>query len=117
MKDVIQSRVASGLSALAGVWLILTPLTISMRGAALKSILITGIVIVLASLIQMFWFNTIPSWVNAVSALWLFISAFALKMSTAAAWNLVIVAILIFALATWDGVEANEVQRHHHARV
>lgn len=117
MRDVIQSRVASGLSALAGIWLLLTPLVISMRGAALKSILITGVIVVLASLIQMFWFNTIPSWVNAVTALWMFISAFALKMSTAASWNLVIMAILVFALASWDGVEANEVQRHHHARV
>lgn len=117
MKDIMQSRIASGLSALAGVWLLLTPLAISMTGVALKSILITGGVVVLASLIQMFWFNTIPSWVNAVTAIWMFISAFALTMTRAASWNLVIMAIVIFALASWDGVEANEVHRQHHAGV
>ena len=116
MRDEVQTRVASGLSVLAGLWLLVTPLVISIRGVALTSILVTGAVVVVASLMQMVWFNTMPSWINALAALWMIISAFAMTMSTMASWNLVILAIITFVLASWDGIEANEVQRQHNAR-
>ena len=119
MRDLAQSRIASGLIILAGAWLLFTPLVISISGAALVSLFITGGVIVAAGLIQMFWMSAIPSWVTAVAAIWLFISAFAFTVSTAASVNEVVVALVTLVLASWDSIEANEVKmaRHHHIKV
>ena len=119
MRDLTQSRIASGLVVVAGAWLLFTPLVISITGAALVSLFITGGVMVLAGLIQMFWMNTLPSWVNALAAIWLFISAFAFTVSTATSVNEVIVALVVLILASWDSIEANEVrqERHHHLKV
>lgn len=119
MKDIIQSRIASGLTVLLGIWLVLTPLAISMTGAGLVSIIVTGGVLAAAGLVQMFWFNLLPSTINILASIWLFISAFVFDMANGASWNMVIVAIVTFILAFWDGIEANEVnrERHHHVHV
>ncbi|HVX48082.1 MAG TPA: hypothetical protein VHA05_01865 [Candidatus Saccharimonadales bacterium] len=97
-----------------GAWMLITPLAISMTGAALVNILITGAVIALLGLIQLFWVNSLPSWLNIVAAIWLFISAFAFTMSTGAAWNQAVFAVIAFLLAAWDGAEISEVRREHH---
>lgn len=110
-----QSRVASVLMIAVGAWMLLTPLVISMTGAALVSILITGGVIAVLGLVQLFWINAMPSWLNTVAAIWLFISAFAFTMSTGAAWNQAVFAIVAFVLSIWDGAEVSEVQREHHS--
>ena len=115
MDRLAQSRVASVLMIAVGAWMLLTPLVISMTGAALVSILITGGVIAAVGLIQMFWVNALPSWINIVAAIWLFVSAFAFSMSTGAAWNQAIFAVVAFLLAAWDGAEISEVQREHHS--
>lgn len=117
MEKLAQSRLASVLTIAVGAWMLLTPLAISMTGAALTSILITGGVIAVAGLVQLFWINTLPSWVNAVAAIWLFISAFAFTMSTGAAWNQVVFAVVAFLLAVWDGAEISDFQREHHSAV
>lgn len=119
MRDLTQSRVASGLTIVAGAWLLFTPLMISITGAALVSLYITASIIVVAGLIQMFWMNALPSWINALAAIWLFISAFAFSVSTAASVNEVIVALITLVLASWDSVETNEVRqtRQHHLHV
>ncbi len=115
MQSLSQSRVASVLTIVVGAWLLLSPLAISITGAALVNILIVGGVMAVAGLVQLFWTNTFPSWVTALAAIWLFIAAFAFTVSTAAAWNQAIFAVVAFILATWDGVEISEVQREHHA--
>jgi hypothetical protein len=110
-----QSRVASSLTVLLGAWVMLSPIFISMTGAALTSLLITGGVMVVFGLIQIAWQNTLPSWINALAAVWLLVSAFTFSdISNAMAWNQVISAIIAFVLSTWDGVEMGEVQRLHH---
>jgi hypothetical protein len=114
MDKLSKSRLASGLIILVGIWLMLTPVFISMTGAALVNILIVGGLITLAGLIQLFWVNSLPSWVTAIVAIWLFISAFAFSVSSGAAWNIAIFAIITFLLATWDGVEMGEFERQHH---
>lgn len=114
MQSLAQSRFASVLAVLVGVWLLLTPLAISMTGAALVSILITGGVIAFLGLVQLVWVNALPSWIMGLAAIWLFISAFAFSVSNAGAWNQVIFAIVTFILATWDGVEIGEFRRQHH---
>ena len=109
-----QSRLASVLTGLAGLWLMLSPIWISISGAALTSLLITGAVMIVFSLIQLGWENTLPSWINALAAVWLFISAFSFSVSAAVVWNQVIFAIVTFVLATWDGAEISQVNRLHH---
>ncbi len=119
MRDLTQSRIASGLSVLSGGWLLFTPLIISISGAALVNLLITGAVVVLAGLVQIFWLNSLPSWVNALAAIWMFIAAFAFSVSTAASLNEVIVALVVLILASWDSIEVDEARqsKHHHLSV
>lgn len=114
MQNLVQSRIASILTVLLGVWIMLSPVFISMTGAALTNILITGGVIVVAGLIQLFWANTLPSWIVGLATVWLFISAFAFTVSNSAAWNEALAAIVTFIVATWDGFEISEFQHHQH---
>ena len=109
-----QSRFASSLLVLLGAWVMISPVFISITGAALTSLLITGGVMIVFGLIQLAWENTLPSWINALAAVWLLVSAFTFTVSTAMAWSQVISAITAFVLSAWDGVEMGEVQRLHH---
>lgn len=111
-----QSRLASVLTIGVGAWMMLAPAFTSVTGGALTSILITGGVIAFAGLVQLFWENVLPSWVNGAAAVWLFISAFAFDVSTAVSWNMVLGAIVAFVLALWDGTEINQLQQTHHQR-
>ena len=114
MERLSQSRLASSLTVILGAWLMLSPIFISITGAALTSLLITGAVMIVFGLVQLFWENSLPSWVNAVAAVWLFISAFTFTVSTAVVWNQVIFGIIAFVLAVWDGAEMGEVHRLRH---
>jgi len=114
MERLSQSRLASSLTVLAGIWLMLSPIFISISGAALVSLLITGGVMIVFGLVQLAWENSVPSWINALAAVWLFISAFTFSISTAMVWNQALAAIVVFALAMWDGAEIGEVHRMHH---
>ena len=116
MNSVTQSRIASALTAAVGVWLLVSPLFISISGNALISQLIVGGVIAVAGLVQIVWENTIPSWVNAAAAIWLIISTFLFSASTAAVWSAVIAAAATLVLATWDGIEVDQLSREHHAQ-
>lgn len=112
MEDLAQSRLASAITILLGIWIAVSPAFISITGAALTSTIVVGIVIALAGLVQMFWTNSLPSWIVGLAAIYLFISAFSFNLSTAATWNEVISAIVAFILATWDGVEMNSYKQH-----
>ena len=94
----------------------LVPVFTSVTGAALVSTLITGGVIALAGLVQLFWENVLPSWVEGLVAIWLFTSAIVFTISAAAAWNLVLAAIAAIFIALWDGFEVSELHqaRHQH---
>lgn len=107
MKDINQSRLASVLALLVGVWVALSPAWITMSSGARISTLLTGIVIIAASATQYFIKNTLPSWINGAAAAWLFLSMFTFSMGTAAAWSAVLSAIAVVILSTWDGVEVD----------
>jgi hypothetical protein len=107
-----QSRFASALMMLAGIWVALSPIWISLTGGALVSVIATGSVIALAGLVQMFWKAVVPSWVAALAAVWLFASAFIYTINTGASWNQVIVAVATIVLAYWDGFEVSHVRQH-----
>lgn len=114
MERLSQSRLASSLVILVGAWLMLSPIFISITGAALTSLLITGAVMIVFGFVQLGTENTLPSWINAIAAVWLFISALSFSVSAAVVWNQVVFAIIAFVLATWDGAEMSATHRMHH---
>lgn len=116
MKDQLQSRLASILTFLVGAWLMLSPLFISVSGAARINVLIAGGVIGLAGLVQLAWTgNTLPSWVSALAAIWLAISAFVFDATAGFVWSATLSALAAFVLAVWDGVEVEHLQHSRHS--
>lgn len=114
MGDRSQSRLASVIMLLLGIWVVVSPTWITMPQAAVISTVITGAVIGILGIIQFFMENSVPSWITGIAAIWLFISAFSFGMSTGAAWDLVISAVIAFILAIWDGREITVFSEHHH---
>jgi hypothetical protein len=110
--DLTQSRFASVLMVLAGVWLVTSPAWISVTGTALTSLLITGGVITLAGLVQYFWKASLPSWIAGLAAVWLLVSTFVFTISTAAVWSQAVSAVVALALAYWDGFEVVQYRQH-----
>lgn len=117
MQSLTQSRVASVLTVLLGAWIMLSPIWISITGAALINILVVGGVIAVAGLIQLFWHNVLPSWVVGLAAIWLFVSAFAFTVSHGVSWNEAVSAVVAFLLASWDGAEISDFQHRHHGAI
>lgn len=117
MGDVMQTRLASILTALVGVGLLLLPLFISITGGALISTLVVGGVLVLAGAAQVFWESTLPSWVSGLTAVWLAVSAVVFSMSGTLLWSTLVAAAAAFLLAVWDGVEVDQVSQRHQAQV
>jgi hypothetical protein len=114
MERLSQTRLASTLTVILGAWVMISPIFISVTGGALTSLLITGAIMIIFGFIQLFWANSIPSWINALAAVWLFISAFTFNVSTAIIWSQVLSAIAVFILAMWDGAEMGEIHRLRH---
>ncbi len=114
MNDLTQSRLASALALIAGAWVVLSPIWISITGGALTNILISGAVIAVLAGVQMFLKSTWPSWLMAIAAIWLFVSAFMFGMSDAATWSAALSAIATFVLANWDGFELAHFNERHH---
>lgn len=120
MKTRDQSRIASLLALLVGIWTILSPVWLSVGAGATTSLIITGAVIIVASVAQYFTDYAVPSWIMGVAAVWLFISAFVFGVGTGAAWSMVLSAIAVVILAYWDGIEVTQLHtgsdhRHHAA--
>ena len=115
MNDRSQSMVASILTLGVGAWLMASPLFISVSDAALINVLVVGGIVALAGLVQLFWTNTLPSWVSALAAAWLLGAAFIFSASTSFVWSVALSAVAVLVLAIWDGVEVSHVQhRTHH---
>jgi hypothetical protein len=108
-----QSVYASLLILLTGVWVAISPIWVVYSGGAKTNAIITGIVMALAGFVQLFWENTLPSWISALAAVWLFISAFTYNVGTGAMWSQLLSAIAVFGLSYWDGFEVNHLHAHH----
>ncbi|HSX05457.1 MAG TPA: hypothetical protein VLF69_03250 [Candidatus Saccharimonadales bacterium] len=114
MRSITQSRVASILTLLLGAWLLVSPLIISTTGGALASLLAVGGVMTVAGFVQLFWGNSLPSWLAAVTMIYLFVSAFTFTIGTAATWNEVLASLAGLLLTSWDGVETYDAYQLHH---
>jgi len=112
-----QSKLASSLSFLVGVWIVLSPMWIAVSGDAFVSVIITGIVIIAASIVQYFWSNVLPSWIMGLAAAWLLLATVIYSISPAAAWSQILSAAAVAVLAYWDWAEVSQLQRsgsdHH----
>lgn len=117
MNDRTQSVIASLLTIAAGAWLLLTPAFTSVTGSALTNMLVVGGVVAFFGLVQTFWVNVLPSWLNGLAAVWAFIAAFVVDMSTTATWNMAVAAVVILVLAVWDGMEINHYANRTHAHM
>lgn len=119
MKTRDQSRLASLLALLVGIWTILSPIWLTPSAGATTSLIITGAVIIVASVVQYFTDYAVPSWIMGLAAVWLFISVFVFGVGTGAAWSMILSAIAVVILAYWDGIEVTQLHtgtnRHHHA--
>jgi len=111
--ELTQSKSASVLLLLAGIWVAISPIWVSVTGGAVTSVIITGVVIGLAGIVQYFVKQTWPSWIAGLAAVWLFISTFVFTISAGAVWNQIIFAVVVFLIAYWDGFELVQFQQHH----
>jgi hypothetical protein len=119
MEAQVQTRTGSVITLLIGVWIALSPIWITMTGGQITSVIITGVIIALAGLVQYFWANSLPSWISGLASVWLFISAFLFSAGTGVRWSNILSAIAVFLLSFWDGVEVTHLgeaqgQRHAH---
>ena len=114
MNDVTQTRVASVLTAVIGIWLLLSPLFITTSGGALVSTLVVGGILLLAGVIELFWESTIPSWVSGLTAIWMAGSTALFGMGGLLFWDTIAAATATLLIAMWDGVEIGRVAQKHH---
>jgi hypothetical protein len=119
MEAQVKTRTGSVITLLIGIWVALSPIWITMTHGQITSVIITGVVIALAGLVQFFWTNALPSWISGLASIWLFISAFLFSAGTGVKWSNILSAIAVFLLSFWDGVEVTQVREsseHHTAR-
>lgn len=108
-----QSRVASVLMLLTGIWIATSPIWISVTGGVAASLIAAGSAIGLAGIVQFFTRSALPSWAAGLAAVWLLVSTLVFDMSDASVWNHAIVAGVTLLLAFWDGFEITQVQHSH----
>lgn len=109
-----QSRTASAIIFLVGLWVALSPIWITMTHGQMASVIATGSLMALCGLVQYFWESTLPSWISGLASIWLFISAFLFSASTGVRWSNILSAIAVFILSYWDGFEVSQLSELHH---
>jgi hypothetical protein len=111
--DLRQTKVASILALLAGIWILISPIWFVMTRGQSANAIIIGVIVAIMALVQLGVKNTVPSWINGLAAVWLFVTAFIFNASTASRWELAISAVVVFALSIWDGEEMAHFERRH----
>lgn len=113
--DVSQVKVASGLSLLAGLWIIISAWVfgdIYTSGNAWNSIVI-GAVIAVSSAIRFFSPRSAVglSWINALLGIWMIISPWVYGYAStneARTWNSVIFGMIVLILGVWSATATRE---------
>ncbi len=112
-------RWASGLNALAGIWVIIAPFVLGysvVTGVAKTNDVVVGFVVLVLAAIRFFgaYIQAWLSWINALLGLWLIIAPFVLGYSPvqAAMVNDIIMGIIIAVLATWSAVSSRGTSLH-----
>lgn len=111
-----QIMTASGLDALAGIWLLLSPFILRfLPGAAVTNNVLVGIVIAILAIIRFSgaYEQAWISWINAILGVWVLISPWVLQFADhrVPTTNNVITGIVVIILATWSALATDASRR------
>ncbi len=106
-------RTASVITMIVGVWLVISPLFISITGGALVNQLVIGAIFFVLGVAQMVSRNTVASWLTGIAAIWIIASAFVLNLSTGSIWNEAVTGLVALAMAIWDGQAVTRLNASH----
>ncbi|HEY3524197.1 MAG TPA: SPW repeat protein [Candidatus Limnocylindrales bacterium] len=99
---------ASGLSVIAGLWLLISPwvLGFSDMQSPMWNAVILGIVIAVLAFIRAGgWYSAVGlAWINLVLGIWVFISPWVLGFSDRQAplWDALVVGVVVVVLSAWS---------------
>ena len=103
LKGTDNGVIARGISALAGLWLLISAFAWPHTSDQMNNSLIVGVLAIIAAAVAAFVMQE-GRYANTALSVWLFISAFVLQtVSNATLWNNVIVAIVMFACSLVPG--------------
>ena len=112
-----RSKIAGGISLIAGLWLALSSYFMGMGFGS--NAFIVGILVALFGLIE--WSNAEStmwvSWLNGILGVWLLISPMFLALAMGAIWNSVILGIIIAAVAIWGGMSSSSTMGMGHPKM
>ena len=119
MNHAQQAKIASGLSIIVGLWLLIAPSVIGFSGTALAtSSYVVGAIIALLAMIRMVsplqgeWM----SWTNGALGLWMILAPFLYGYDTSGMlWSSIIVGLIVAGLAVWSAGETHIANRHKHS--
>lgn len=112
-----QVKTASGISFLAGLWLMLSSFFMGLGFSSNE--FIVGIIVAIISLIGMYSIEqaTWVSWVSGILGAWLLVTPiFMTGLTSAVIWNSVILGVIIIATAIWSGMSSSSTMGHGHPR-
>jgi len=107
-----QVQAGSGLSVVAGLWLIASPwvLGFAHQRAPMADVVAVGAIVGVLALIRLLGAERADwlSWLNALAAVWLFVSPWILAFATDRApfWDALVVGVIVFALSVYAGAPA-----------
>jgi SPW repeat len=93
---------ASGLNALAGIWLIIAPFVLGYHnGDPYWNDIVFGAIVLVLGAVRAFgaYRESWISWINGLIGAWIFVSAFWLDHSGQAIWNDIILGVIVALLA------------------
>lgn len=101
-----KTKTASGVSLLAGLWLVASPFLLGYAATvSATNDIVIGVVVTILALTRLFmpastnWMN----WLNAVLGLWLITSPFFFGVAVMTAlWNEIIIGLLVAVMAIWS---------------
>lgn len=104
-----QVRIASGINALLGLWLIFTPMVYPFMAGNVQSVwnsVITGALIAIFGFSRLGWprENAELSWTNVALGAWMALSPWIFDyMEGGSLWNSLLVGLTVIMLAIWSG--------------
>lgn len=109
-----QIKIAGGLTALAGLWLLVAPFFYSLTGGAEWNQLFFGAVLLLAGVYELINTKTYyTSWLAGLTGVWLVVSPYIFNTPLATTRSEIIVGIVALVSALWDGVTVTRLKAAH----
>ncbi|KKQ45891.1 MAG: hypothetical protein US63_C0009G0002 [Candidatus Moranbacteria bacterium GW2011_GWC2_37_8] len=108
-----QVKTASGINALAGLWLMLSSYFMGLGFTSNE--FIVGIIVAVVSLVGWYSIEQAPwvSWVNGILGVWMLVTPiFVTGMTAAVLWNSIILGVVILTMAIWAGMSSSSTMGH-----